>query len=296
MHYETGWSERHITVLPNVHRELVLRLTVLGLASGAALALLGVVAQRTGPVLGSVPIIDAPGRTYWLATVLLALACGLAYQLADRTVAFARLTAAARQVRYDPVPDVPLAWVLPFVTFLAGAALLSVYHSVNAIAAVALGTFLTLVAGMGARHYLYDSDERVRDYARVVHTLVVHTVALVVLAMVYINKLRSLYSGTAVLLLAGLLLLQLTEGEDIPLDRRLLYAVVGGLVLGEITWALNYWRATGWLGGAVLLVFFYLLAGVVLIHVQRGVRRRDVLEYGAVASVAFSVLVWATLR
>jgi len=283
-------------VLPNAHRAVLLRLTLLSLASGALLAALGLLAQRTEPPLGSVPIIDPGGRSYWLAGLALALACGVAYQLADRTMLYARVTAAARGVRYDPVPDVPLAWVLPFTTFTGAVLLLSAYHSLTAIAAIALGAFLALVAGMGARHYLYDADEQARSYARVVHTLAVHGVALVTLAMIYINKLRSLYSGTAVLLLAGLLLLQLSEAEDIPLDRRLLYAVVGGLVLGEITWALNYWRATGWLGGAVLLVFFYLLAGVSLVQVQRGVRLWDVLEYGAVAALAFSVLVWATLR
>ena len=209
---------------------------------------------------------------------------------------YARVTAAARGVRYDPVPDVPLAWILPFTTFTGAVLLLSVYHTFTAIVAIALGSFLALVAGMGARHHLYDADEQARSYARIVHTLVVHGVALVTLSMIYINKLRSLYSGTAVLLLGGLLLLQLSEAEDIPLDRRVLYAVVGGLVLGEVTWALNYWRATGWLGGAVLLVFFYLLAGVILIQMQRGATIRDVAEYGAVAALAFGVLVWATLR
>ncbi len=283
-------------MLPNLHRAVFLRLTLLGLGSSVLLAGVGLLAQRVEPPLGSVPIIDSGGRSYWLAGLALAVVCGVAYQLADRTMLYARVTAAARGVRYDPVPELPLAWILPFTTFTGAVLLLSVYHSLTAVAAIALGSFLVLVAGTGAQHYLYDADERVRSYARVVHTLVVHGVALVTLAMIYINKLRSLYSGTAVLLLAGLLLLQLSEAEDIPLDRRVLYAVVGGLVLGEITWALNYWRATGWLGGAVLLVFFYLLAGVILVRMQRGVLVRDVLEYGVVAALAFGVLVWAALR
>jgi len=283
-------------VLPNVHRAVLLRLTLLGLASGVLLSTLGLLAQRADPPLGSVPIIDPGGRSYWLVGLALAVVCGVTYQLADRTMLYARVTAAARGVRYDPVPDVPLAWILPFTTFTGAVLLLSVYHTFTAIVAIALGSFLALVAGMGARHHLYDADEQARSYARIVHTLVVHGVALVTLSMIYINKLRSLYSGTAVLLLGGLLLLQLSEAEDIPLDRRVLYAVVGGLVLGEVTWALNYWRATGWLGGAVLLVFFYLLAGVILIQMQRGATIRDVAEYGAVAALAFGVLVWATLR
>ena len=283
-------------MLPSVQRTVLLRVTLLGLASGLLLAGLGALAQRVDPPLGQVPLIDAAGRSFWIPGLALVIACGVAYQLADRTGLAARLTAEARGVRYEPYPDLPLAWILPFTTATGGVLLLSVYHSSTAIAAISLGMFLFLLAGMGARHYLYDADERTRGYARVVHTLVIHGVALVTLSVIYIHKLRSLYSGTAVFLIAGLLLLQLTEAEDVPLDRRVLYAVVGGLVLGEITWVLNYWRATGWLGGAVLLVFFYLLAGIVLVRMQREVQTRDVLEYGVVAAAAFAVLVWATLR
>jgi hypothetical protein len=36
------------------------------------------------------------------------------------------------------------------------------------------------------------------------------------------------------------------------------------VILGEITWALNYWPLTGWTGGAVLLIAFYLVAGLLL--------------------------------
>jgi hypothetical protein len=275
---------------------VLLRVTVLALATALLLAALGLLAQRVDPPLGHVPLIDAAGRSFWVPAIALALACGVAFQLADRTGLSARATAVARGVRYEPYPDLPVAWILPFTTATGAVLLLSAYHSSTAIAAISLGAFLFLVAGMGSRHYLYDAEEQTRSYARIVHTLVVHGVALGTLSMIYINKLRSLYSGTAVFVLAGLLLLQLTEAEDVPLDRRVLYAVVGGLVLGEITWVLNYWRATGWLGGAVLLVFFYLLAGIVLVRMQREVLLRDVLEYGVVAAVAFTVLVWATLR
>jgi cytochrome d ubiquinol oxidase subunit I len=72
------------------------------------------------------------------------------------------------------------------------------------------------------------------------------------MAKIYIHKVRSVFSATAVLLMGVLLLLALTEGEDRLLQRRLVYALVGGLMLGQVTWCLNYWQATGWTGVARL--------------------------------------------
>ena len=64
----------------------------------------------------------------------------------------------------------------------------------------------------------------------------------------------------------------------------------GGVILGEVTWALNYWPLTGWTGGALLLIAFYLVAGLILAQVGEGLRRRDLLEYGAVAALAFAIV------
>ena len=67
-------------------------------------------------------------------------------------------------------------------------------------------------------------------------------------------------------------------------------------MLGEITWVLNYWRATGWTGGAALLIFFYLIAGLILNQLRGGVSSRDLAEYGGVSAVAFAIVAVAVLR
>ncbi|MGN6563667.1 MAG: DUF5656 family protein, partial [Thermomicrobiales bacterium] len=88
-----------------------------------------------------------------------------------------------------------------------------------------------------------------------------------------------------------LLLLQIADGERFPAERRLIYALAGGVILGEITWALNYWPLTGWTGGALLLIAFYLLAGLILAQVREGLRRRDLLEYGLSGAIMFALVV-----
>jgi hypothetical protein len=120
--------------------------------------------------------------------------------------------------------------------------------------------------------------------------------AFVTFAMIYVHKLRSLYSATAVFLIASVLFLQLTEGADVQLDRRVLYALVSGLIVAEATWVLNYWPATGWLGGAALLAVFHVLAGLILARLERTLSWRTAVEYGAMAGLALAVIIWSMLR
>lgn len=269
---------------------------LLSLTAAAALGPLGVWSQRVNVGPGSVPIYDPQGRSYWLAGLIVAMLIAVLFQVLDRETSYALSTAAARRVRYEPASELPTAWIVPGVTTFAAVMLLGVYQGVTAIAAVALGTFLTLMAAAIARHFLFDVDEVTRQRARAAHTLLIHAVAFVALSMIYINKVRSLFSATAVLAIGMLLLLQLTDGEDALFARRLVYALVGGVMLGQVTWVLNYWKATGWTGGAVLLIFFYLAAGLIAAQLRRGVVRRDLVEYGGVAAVAFAIVVYSILR
>ena len=79
-------------------------------------------------------------------------------------------------------------------------------------------------------------------------------------------------------------------------------AAVAGLMAGVATGAMAQQKnvtigvsipaAThGWTGGAVLLVCFYLAAGILLARAQRvAPRGRDLLEFGLVSLVAFAIL------
>ena len=69
-------------------------------------------------------------------------------------------------------------------------------------------------------------------------------------------------SATQVLLVSSLLAMELLRGSDRPTIMVALYAAVTGLVLGQATWALNYWRLDSLTGGLVLLVLFYDVVGL----------------------------------
>lgn len=278
------------------HRATYVRAVLLSLTTAALLVPLGWWARHIELGPGSVPIYDPQGRSYWLAGLVIALISGVVFQVFDRETSYALSTAAARRVRYEPAPELPTAWILPAIATFATVMLLAVYHDLAAISGISLGVFLMLLAGAVTRHYLFSADDTARQRARGVYTILIHAVAFVALSMIYINKVRSLFSATAVLAIAVLLLLQVTDGEDALFARRLVYALVGGVMLGQATWALNYWKATGWTGGAALLVFFYFAAGLITTQLRRGVAARDVVEYGGIGGVAFAIVVYSILR
>ncbi len=275
------------------HRSAYGRSILASLIAAVGLVPLGLWARHLDIGPGTVPVFDAVGRSYWVAGILFTFFVAILTQILDQDASYAMATAADRAVRYEPISELPTGWIVPFVTTITGVMLLAIYHSQAAIACICLGAFCAVAAGAISRRHLFDVDEWSRGRARGVYTILIHIVAFFALSMVYINKVRSIFSATAVLILSVLLLIQLTEGEDALFARRLVYGLVGGVMLGQITWVLNYWKATGWTGGAALLVFFYLSAGLILSQIREGVKLRDVLEFGAVSVIAFGIVMFS---
>jgi hypothetical protein len=118
--------------------------------------------------------------------------------------------------------------------------------------------------------------------------------ALILFSSIYRTRLRSLVTGTAVAAVAALLslgiLYYLGPGRQ-PLGRTILYSGVIGLVLGETTWALNYWQADALTVGVLLMVLFYVLTGIVREYTRAGVRWRTVAEFLAVAALGVVIAV-----
>jgi hypothetical protein len=277
------------------YHRLYLRSLLLALICAAGLIGIGWVGDVLNVGPGLVPIWDPDGRGYWLIGLAFVVMCGFLYQTFDRDLPEPAGALADPLVDTDNASELPTRWVLPTLVVLGVVLFLGVYRGTTAVAAGALMAFVALLAGAISRHLMFDVREQIQERARLVYTLAVHGVAFLVLAMIYINKVRSLFSATAVLVVGVLLLLALSEGEDRLFGRRLVYAITGGIMLGQATWALNYWRATGLTGGAVLLIFFYLVGGLILTHLRRGVLPRDVIEYGAVTTLAFAIVVYAVM-
>lgn len=275
------------------HRAAYARSVLGGLIAAVGLVPLGLWARHLQIGAGTVPLFDAAGRTYWLAGLVFTLVVAVFVQVQDRDAEYAVSTATKRELRFEPVSELSTGWIVPLVSTITSVMLLAIYHSQAAIACIVLGAFVAISAGAIAGRHLFDADTWNRGRARSVYTILIHVIAFFSLSMIYINKVRSIFSATAVLLVSILLLVQLTEGEDALFARRLVYGLVGGVMLGQITWVLNYWKATGWTGGAALLVFFYLSGGLILSQVREGVKARDLLEFGGVSALAFAIVMYS---
>jgi hypothetical protein len=61
-------------------------------------------------------------------------------------------------------------------------------------------------------------------------------------------------------------------------------------VLGQVTWALNYWLLPGLTGGLLLLLIFYLMVGIAQQGLQGRLTRRVLLEFGIFALIALILI------
>jgi len=126
--------------------------------------------------------------------------------------------------------------------------------------------------------------------ARYALDLVVLLTAFINFSTIYSTKARSMYTATAVTVVAALLALETLRYRETGSRRGLLYAGVIGLALGEATWALNYWAITGLVGGLFLLAIFYVLTGLSQCHLRGRLTRGILAEFLLVGALAFGLL------
>jgi hypothetical protein len=71
-----------------------------------------------------------------------------------------------------------------------------------------------------------------------------------------------------------------------------LLSLTVGFVLVQALWALNYWSAPFLLGGAMLLVIFYVITGMLQIALSESKSRRGYWEYAIIGGLLiFSIIV-----
>jgi hypothetical protein len=167
-----------------------------------------------------------------------------------------------------PLAPTPVYWVLGLIVtgFSLGLSMAGIYHTVDPFRS-------------GYRR------------ARLGMNALTYAVALLLFLVVYRTRTRSIVSATEVLLVSSLLALELLRGSEKPTVLVALYAAITGLVLGQATWVLNYWRLDALTGGLLLLVLFYNVVGLAQTAVQGRMRRRVLLEYALISIGAFA-LIW----
>ena len=129
-----------------------------------------------------------------------------------------------------------------------------------------------------------------------------HVAAFLLFSVIYGLKVRSILSASTVAIVTTLLLMDLLYRDaawhramKLPVEARSSapgwLSLAGGLLAGELTWGLNYWAALSTLvGGAFLLVVFYVIHGLTSSYIDRKLTPQIMLEYTAIATVGIGVV------
>lgn len=108
--------------------------------------------------------------------------------------------------------------------------------------------------------------------------------------VIYSTRTRSLVTATLTMSAGALLALDLLSVADVPLRRVVPYAGIAGLIVGEGTWALNYWQINAWSGGLFLLLIFYVAVNIAHQYLLERLRVSILIELAVVSAVVLTIV------
>ncbi len=194
-------------------------------------------------------------------------------------------------VRAGEIPYLFPFWIAPGFAALTVAWLLTriptwpLWIAVLLIGVIAIAT-LVFAEYVGLSPYA-------RGYAvaRLLLTSVSYVIAFSIFTLVYSSRERSVISATLSAVVAFGLALDLMAPHIIGLSTASTFSLVVGLVVGESTWALNYWNLSNWSAGVLLLAVLYVMTGLAQQYFQDRLTRSVLFEFGVVAAIA-SFIAW----
>jgi hypothetical protein len=261
---------------------------VVSLVAAAFLLVLAILAVREQETVTGVPATETTGPLYWGLAILFTLAIAVGAQYSEWSAARA---AAALGHERDQRPY-PTAWIVPVVGMAGTILLVATLHNTAMFVIGPLLAFFAVGGSLLARDLLDDATDSTFRTASAVHTVVIHVVAFISLCAVYLNKMSLWASLPLVALFTFLLIVENLERGEASISRRAGYGALGAWLLAVCAIFLSWWQTYGYTGGGVLLVCFYIVAGALLTHTQRGaIRSRDLLEYAVVGVAALAILI-----
>ena len=154
------------------------------------------------------------------------------------------------------------------------------------IAASGLLLWLTVLA----EFHTVDPRDRWYELAHLWLNLVGFAVAFGFFILIYQTRARSIVTATAMAAAGGLLAASLLRAGPAQIGRTWLYALVAANVMGQSTWALNYWRVAPLTAGFSLVLVFYLLVGLAQQQQLGRLTRRALVEFATVATIGLLVI------
>jgi hypothetical protein len=230
-------------------------------------------------VLGS-PLTIRCSQSWPLAALLASMAC-------IGTDSIIRLHPLSRGGR---LPYTFVFWILPgLATLLATLLLPRSPNQIYTLGSLAtMGLLLSLI--ITAEYRTVDPNASGYEAARLGLNFIAYLVALVLFGLIHESKANELLSALAALAGSSLLALDVLRGAQQGLKRTNLYALIVGLVMGEIVWALSYSNMNSLTAGILLLLIFYLITGLARQGLLESLNRQILIEFAVVALIGLALL------
>jgi hypothetical protein len=183
-----------------------------------------------------------------------------------------------------------ISWILPGLLAGISAYLLSLAPTLFIWIGGLIVFGISIGLTVSAEYAAVSPDAPSYPAARLVLNVLAYLMAFVLFALVYQTRTRSLVTATLTLFTATLLALDLLSVADVPVGRVLPFAGIVGLIIGESTWALNYWRIDAWVGGLLLLLIFYVAINIAHQHLLERLSLSTLFEF-LVITVAVLIVI-----
>jgi hypothetical protein len=157
------------------------------------------------------------------------------------------------------------------------------------VLALLLASLLFVLVFMSLYHSVEPGQAGFRR-SRLVLNLLTYAAAVALFLFVYQTRARSLVSGSLVAITAMLLAIELLRSSAMSTGQVINFGAIVGLLLGQVTWALNYWPLPSLTGGLLLLLIFYVLVSLAQYGLQKRLTSRVVGELLVVTVVALMLI------
>jgi intracellular septation protein A len=184
-------------------------------------------------------------------------------------------------------------WIVPSLLVTALATWLVSVTDTGLWTAGLLVSSVLIPLALAAEYTAVNPEQGRRTVLQWGQTVLIHLLAFIIFARIYDINARSLLSGTAVLLITTLLAARLFWPVVEDSAEAFLYGATAGVLLGLMTWVLNYWRLTSLQGGLLLLALFYVVVGLIQQYLYGRFSRQVVIEFGGVGVLALLVILIA---
>lgn len=181
-------------------------------------------------------------------------------------------------------------WALPVALVVIATLLLPLAPTrlIQALALLMVGGIFAVTLTL--LHHTVEQGRSGFRRARILLNVLTYGSALLLFLLVYQTRTRSLLSGSLVALTATLLAVELLRTQASRPRQAFMYATITGAILGQVTWALNYWRLPGLTGGLLLTLIFYLVVGMAQQGLQTGLTRRVLIEFAVFTLLALVLI------